>query len=256
MHCQEFEQIVTGLAEGQLMEVVTRTRAVAHTAECARCSRRWQDEQVLRAGLRALAASTAQAEAPVHLKQALRAAFDQQASNSAPAAVVPFPARAPQWPRWAVAAAAAVLLTAGVALTLWLRSTAPAQQPMVAGATASPTPTVTPGLPDVAPVPPPKSDKVIAPRRPASKPGNKTRRVVPQLEPAPTHANDTVAGQFIPLGYARGATQDGLVVRVEVSRASLIAMGLPLDAARADGIVKADLKVGVNGVPLAIRLLQ
>jgi hypothetical protein len=65
-----------------------------------------------------------------------------------------------------------------------------------------------------------------------------------------------VATQFIPLGYAHGPSPDGLVVRVEVSRASLIAMGLPLDAARAEGNVKADLKVGMNGVPVAIRLLQ
>jgi hypothetical protein len=263
MNCQEFEQTVIGLAEGQLMDAALRARGMAHAAECARCSRRWQDEQVLSAGLRAFAVSTANAEAPARLKAALRAAFDEQAKPVAPSVVVPFRSRAPRWPRWALAAAAAVLVMLGVAALIWLRGVAPQSQQLTAGPTTSPSSTVTPVLPNNAPAPLAPQRKNDIAQRNAPKPANRPRRFVPpapQPEPVPTHAAETevteVAAQFIPLNYARGVSQDGLVVRVEVSRANLIAMGLPLDALRTEGNVKADLKVGMNGVPLAIRLLQ
>jgi hypothetical protein len=86
---------------------------MAHALECARCHRRWQDEQVLSAGLRAFAANTANAEAPARLKQTLRAAFDEQAQITTPSTVVPFPGRTQRWPRWALAAAAALLVMVG-----------------------------------------------------------------------------------------------------------------------------------------------
>ena len=258
MNCREFEQLVASLAESQLMDATTRTRGMAHALECTHCNRRWQDEQVLNAGLRAFAANTAAAEAPARLKQMLRAAFDEQAKAAAPSAVVPFPVRAQRWPRWALAVAAALLMTVGIAALVWLRGAAPQPERDVARPSSSPT---------VAPAPPKESPALIAPqpkndiaRRNALKSTNKARRTTPpvlQPEPAPMRTDETeVATQFIPLGYARNSSQDGLVVRVEVSRASLIAMGLPLDAARAEGNVKADLKVGMNGVPVAIRLLQ
>jgi hypothetical protein len=249
MNCQEFEQLVTGLAEGQLMDAATRARAVAHATECPRCDRRWQGEQVLSVGLRAFAASTAEAEAPARLKQALRAVFDEQA-QSAPSVVVPFPARAQRWPRWALAAAAALLVIIGVAALVWLRGAAPQREHIVVSTNPSPTPTPEPHHGTVAPQP----DKVIA--HAAPKPANRPKRMAPPAPQAEQANEKEVAAQFIPLGYAGNSSQDGLVVRVEVSRASLIAMGLPLDASRAEGNVKADLKVGVNGLPLAIRLLQ
>jgi hypothetical protein len=115
---------------------------------------------------------------------------------------------------------------------------------------------VTPGLRNDTPTPKPELDKVVA-KHNAPKPVNKVKRAAPptpQTELAST--TEEVVAQFIPLNYTRNSSQDGMVVRVEVSRASLIAMGLPLDAAHADGNVRADLKVGIDGVPLAIRLLQ
>ena len=63
---------------------------------------------------------------------------------------------------------------------------------------------------------------------------------------------------YIPLTYAANADapQDKMVVRVEVSRAALIGMGLPFDAEQGSELVKADLMVGVDGVPLAIRFVK
>lgn len=257
MNCREFEQLVASLAEDQLMDAATRTRAVAHALECTRCNRRWQDERVLSAGLRAFTASTANAAAPTRLKQTLRAAFDEQAKATTSSAVVPFPVRAQRWPRWALAAAAVLLVTVGIAALVWLRGAAPPQSERnVAGPSSSPTPAVMPAPRNESPTPIAPQPKNEIAKYHAPKSANRGRRTAPPV-PASIRTDDTeVAAQFIPLGYARGSLQDGLVVRVEVSRASLIAMGLPLDAARAEGNVKADLKVGMNGVPVAIRLLQ
>lgn len=254
MNCQEFEQTVASLAEGQLLDAALRARSAAHAAECARCSRRWQDERVLSAGLRAFAASTANEEAPARLKATLRAAFDEQAKPVAPSIVVPFPQRASSWPRWALAAAAAVLVMLSVAALIWWRDVAPSSEQIIVGPSTLPAPSVTPAS-DNAPTPVAPQQKNNLVHHHTPKPANKPKRFAPQPEPAHT-AEAEVAAQFIPLNYARGVSQDGLVVRVEVSRANLIAMGLPLDALRTEGNVKADLKVGMNGVPLAIRLLQ
>jgi hypothetical protein len=62
---------------------------------------------------------------------------------------------------------------------------------------------------------------------------------------------------FIPLTAIADATamHSGTIVRVEMPRASLIAMGLPLNAERAHETVKADIVVGDDGLARAIRLV-
>ena len=62
---------------------------------------------------------------------------------------------------------------------------------------------------------------------------------------------------FVPLTAIADATamRSGTIVRVEMPRASLIAMGLPLHAERADETVKADIVVGDDGLARAIRLV-
>jgi len=69
-------------------------------------------------------------------------------------------------------------------------------------------------------------------------------------------ASETVS-EFIPLTELADATaiSSGTIVRVEMPRASLIAMGLPLNAERAHETVKADIVVGDDGLARAIRLV-
>jgi hypothetical protein len=45
-------------------------------------------------------------------------------------------------------------------------------------------------------------------------------------------------------------------VRVEVPRATLLSLGLPLNLERGDSHVKADLLVGDDGMTRAIRLVR
>jgi hypothetical protein len=67
-----------------------------------------------------------------------------------------------------------------------------------------------------------------------------------------------VATDFMPLGYLNPALlQDGgQIVRVEVPRTTMASFGLPVNMDRYNERVKADVLLGVDGVPHAIRFVQ
>jgi hypothetical protein len=237
MNCPEFELIVGELAEDQLMSAKTRVSALAHAEGCERCARRLANERTLSAGLIALAESTAN-EAPARLKHTLRAAFDAQKPVVAPN-VFSFPARARQW-RWALAAAAVATIVFVITLSVWLRGSTPKTTEVVI--TPTPTPMITPSVPPETQL---AGQSEINPER--RMPSRRRTRTM-----------EDVSASYIPLTYAANvdAPQDRLVVRVEVPRATLIGMGLPFDAEQGSELVKADLMVGVDGVPLAIRFVK
>jgi hypothetical protein len=61
---------------------------------------------------------------------------------------------------------------------------------------------------------------------------------------------------FIPLPNAEGLTpnDDVNVVSVEVPRSAVVAAGIPLTDDRPSELVKADVMLGPDGMPRAIRL--
>jgi hypothetical protein len=63
--------------------------------------------------------------------------------------------------------------------------------------------------------------------------------------------------EFIPLTYLAEETaiQSGTVIRVEMARSTLLAMGLPVSVDRAGETIKADVVVGDDGLARAIRLI-
>ena len=68
---------------------------------------------------------------------------------------------------------------------------------------------------------------------------------------------------FIPLpnsaGFAAGETADGdevNLVRVELPRSAMIALGLDVSADRAEELVEADVMLGSNGMARAVRFLD
>jgi hypothetical protein len=172
--------------------------------------------------------------------------------ENASAIAISMPPVARRWPRLALAAAAALVLVA-LAAMLWPRGRK--LEPADVITRTSPTPVATPDV-NAPPAP------TIEPRM-AKQPALQTpRRSRPPIRPiqveAPMANQSEVATGYIPLTYStdKNAAKDGLVVRVEIARSSLIAMGLPLNIERANERVKADVVLGVDGVPLAIRLVQ
>ncbi|HJQ24972.1 MAG TPA: hypothetical protein VKA60_13730 [Blastocatellia bacterium] len=258
MRCEEFERVVTDLACEFLIEAAQRKRALAHARACARCAARLRQERALSAALN-VAANAETAQAPAGMKTALLAAFQQQA---APAPVTRWPAPSKQAPRrvprWMMAAAAALMLLAIlVALQVLhkqsaVESSANSQTPIA----QSPNSTSVTDKQDVqkkvqAAV---QNDKTTKAPRAARRPMRPVFR--PEMASRNRSSTETVT-EFIPLTTLADATamHSGTVLRVEVPRASLIAMGLPLNAERAHETVKADIVVGDDGLARAIRLV-
>ena len=272
MTCEEFERVVTDLACEFLIEAATRKRALAHARACSRCAARLQQERALTAALGA-AASAETAQAPAHMKAALLAAFQQQAAQAdvtAPPVLMKAPPR--RWSRPLVAAAAVLLLAAVLVALQFLHQQSQAES--LANSAA-----------EVADVPPaqaaaPRTDSEAGKSAIASTtnttesaqsarsdktnraPRDQRRRLRPVFHPEMARstnrpsAAETVT-DFIPLTAIADATamRSGTIVRVEMPRASLIAMGLPLHAERAQETVKADIVVGDDGLARAIRLV-
>lgn len=266
MNCQEFEQIVAELAADKLMSARARVAALAHAAACESCSDRLAAEQALNHGLSEFAKSTRNQQASVRLRQSLRAEFEAQAryvkhaAESAGPKAIQAPERKPffnwQW-SWGLAVAAAAIVIV-FAVSIWRGQQNSKDELSVAG--PSPTPTATPVAPMTLPetVAPQNNLAANVEDRKATGKTVKSKKLPQRRQQPVQNYENNLASNYIPLSYAAGSATPGesLVVRVDVPRATLIAMGLPLSAERGNGMVKADLRVGIDGVPLAIRLVQ
>lgn len=265
MNCQEFEQIVDELAADKLMSARARVTALAHAAACDSCGDRLSAEQALNQGLLGFAKSTASDQASARLRKSLRTAFETQQAKIAAEAVAPnvirMPVRKPffsgQW-NWGLAAAATAAIVFVVAVSVWQSQQTLKDKMILAG--ASPTPTAKP----VAPMP---SPEVVVPQNNLATSAEaqkttgekvKSKKLLQRRQQSVQPYENNLAANYIPLSYAAGSAtpEESLVVRVDIPRTTLIAMGLPLSAEFGNAMVKADLRVGIDGVPLAIRLVR
>ncbi|HKP13727.1 MAG TPA: hypothetical protein VJZ91_16520 [Blastocatellia bacterium] len=270
MTCEAFERVVTDLACEFLIEAAARKRALAHAQACPRCAARLQQERALTAALNEVASSDT-APAPARVKTALLSAFQQQATPAGVAVPLRSTKEPPRrWSRGVMAAAAVVLLAAVlVALQLFRQQTRVESSTdagtAIAVASSSPASSAQPAG---ASQPSRESGAAKREDQTLSAAGTDkqdtprvTRRARSVFRPVLAHAkarrpSETVT-DFVPLTAITDSTamRSGTIVRVEMPRASLIAMGLPLHAERADEIVKADIVVGDDGLARAIRLV-
>ena len=80
-----------------------------------------------------------------------------------------------------------------------------------------------------------------------------------ELAMAQPQADQTDYDDFIPLPNSAGvaADEDDVnLVRVEVPRSAMIALGLEVSADRAEELVEADVMLGSNGIARAVRFLD
>jgi hypothetical protein len=275
MNCQNFESIVNELARQQMMEANLREQALAHTDECEACALRLEDERVLTQKLHAVSIEMNEMEGPARIETELLAAFREHKSTNQ------FTRRQRSmihdWRYWATAAAAALLIVAGIAAMRSRPAPVAVENPYV----------------------PTSGPKVAAVNKDAQSPGT---LVEPQTESPPKqgsavanqnsrrHANsfsarsqtadsrgerdaaatqreatvaanyngDEVATDFLPVGYTSPMNlQDGgQVMRVELPRSALAGFGLPVNMDRVNERVKADVLVGRDGQARAIRFVQ
>ncbi len=251
MNCAAFEALAGDLVRDRLPIGGERDLAFAHAEKCSRCALRLVDERALAADLRALALGTEGAEAPLRVEEALVAAWRKRRIE--PVAAVA-PRRSSGRSTWLWGAAAAVLLSSGVAI---LRSPGKAGPPLMT-TTAAP--------------PPPEA----RPARPAAEEGANAAVLPPSLGPSRAAKPAAPAAAAAAAGRAgdhsrRGArvtfasldgtgSVEGLesahVVRVELPPSALAALGWPVADDGEASLVRADIVVAEDGVARAIRLVE
>ncbi|MBV9211199.1 MAG: hypothetical protein JOZ52_11245 [Acidobacteria bacterium] len=273
MSCYEFAKVVEELASGRQRRDAAHDEGLEHAAMCSRCAARLEVERSLSTGLSALAVEERSIEASALVKRDLLDAFAshrQKASQT----VVSFPRRQSYTRRW-LAAAATLLLAFTLLALRAVRNNAPAAsgEDVIASAASLNFPEIK-TVKTVTPTPPvviqktealkPKVNLVAAVSRSKRKFERKLNPVKPEntasefaTEVASNEAKE-IKSDFVPLTYLNTATamESGIVVRVEVAREKLAALGLPLNLERAGETIKADIVVGDDGVARAIRLVQ
>jgi hypothetical protein len=80
-----------------------------------------------------------------------------------------------------------------------------------------------------------------------------TRRARRAQRPVETPEQVT---EFVPLTYVAQADESGHIVRVNLPRESLFALGVPVSAEQSGEVVKADVMVGDDGLARAIRFVR
>lgn len=237
MDCRQFEEILHDLARAAALDAETLEAGQAHARVCAECRERLAEAQALTEALAALAAESAEAQAPPHLEANLLMAVRQRRQRPAV-----------RWQPWAVGGiAAALLLAVALALPRWESFSGTQSRQIAADQPAAP-----------AHAPAVKHETAPQPAR-SSPPAGK---IAPRQQ-APYDLNRVVwATDFVPVPFSDGLMpdEDAAVVRVQMARSELASLGFPVSEDGAeDGaaqLIQADLLIGQDGQPRAVRLIQ
>ena len=228
MTCREFDEVVHGFVRMELLDVSVREAALEHAAHCELCSERMADAAALADASETREGSRVRTQTPPHVEAALLAAFRSHHRRAS-------------WRRtleWAsVGAAAAVLL-----VFLWTvsgrskgqTSTAPQERCLLSiGNAAGGEGACHAKQDEVAPVPAAASEDAPA-------------------------SESYVASDFVPVPFtgAIAADDPGMIVRVQLTRASLAQLGYPVAETPDEDLILADVLVGEDGWPRGVKLIQ
>ena len=218
MTCREFEADVVDLARGTEAGAEAAARVQAHLEGCAGCAARLERERQLPEALKAMAGAEPPSARASAIEAELLTAFAERRGAGSRLTQAPQYTRAvPALRVWLAAAAVLVL-----AVAVWQGiARRPSSEGTVAGTEAGP----------------------------ASAAGGQEARPVP--------AGGGQALQFVALPTAIGlpALESGRIVRVQFPAAELPAYGFDVTPQAAAGAVEADLLVGQDGQPRAIRFV-
>jgi len=260
MNCKEFEDIINYLVRAKMIDAASSAAGLAHAEICERCASRMADERSLSAGLKSLAVSDEGKAPPASVEAALLEAFRAQASNP-PARRLQVQSRS--WPRWALAAAAAILIAFALIVYRAIQNEPQKDDKALIKKTTTPqsfADSEKQVVNDAVKPEPRRGSRAPRPRR-----GGRPRLINPFIiDGGTTHAKESeYATDFFPLSYSddQKPMEGGEVIRVQVIRVqmprpALIAFGLPVNVERADVPVKADLLVGEDGLARAIRFVR
>jgi hypothetical protein len=271
MNCTEFQTIVNELVYDKVVDAETRQTGLSHAALCADCAMLLSETQDVRTALQMTRRGETE-EAPARVRQSLLASFSEQRRAGTPGKVVTAPAtitsissrRKFAWLGAAAVAAAAALLIALLLPMLLRRTPTSKTSDGAVVIKSSPIPLETPKKQPPTPAPQISKERVAGVQHAIPHPKHnglvaRTSRKPNRVEKVTSEASAKKTGnEFLPLTYLASATamESGTVVRVKLSRATLITLGFPVNVEHADDVVKADLIVGDDGVARAIRLVD
>lgn len=229
MTCREFDEIVHGFVRMELLDVNAREAALEHAARCEHCSQRMADAAALAEASEMMGQSARAEQTPPRVEASLLAAYRNHHRRAS-------------WRRtmeWAsVGAAAAVLL-----IFLWTVGGRSKGQPSA---------------------PAPRKDVTTQSKMPleakapdASKPDVAAPVAAAIAADAPV-SETYVASDFVPVPFTGAITADdpGMVVRVQLTRASLAQLGYPVVETPDEDLILADVLVGEDGWPRGVKLIQ
>jgi len=232
MTCREFDEAIHEFIRMELLDVDTRDAVLEHAAWCGACSERMAEATALVEGSEALGSQARNLETRSRVESAVLAAFQDHH-------------RRVSWRRaleWAcVGAVAATLL-----IFLWTmsgrskNSSSPLPRHDVSSQSSEPEEV--------------KTTTGIIPVEAASEEASQSSK--PELS---SFSNETyVASDFVPVPFAGGisAEDPGMIVRVQLTRASLAQLGYPVAATTDDDMIPADVLVGEDGWPRGVKLVQ
>jgi hypothetical protein len=228
MTCREFAEVVHDFVRMDLLDVNEREAVLEHAAQCDACSQRLAEAVALAEASQMAGESVAEDLAPARVEAVLLAAFREHH-------------RRVSWRRtfeWVgVGAAAAVLLA-----FLWIT---------VGGSKEQSTP-----VQKREPISQPNFP-VDARVSPAQKPESVIRNV-PAGHAHPANGETYAASDFVPVPFAGAVTADdpGMIVRVQLTRASLAQLGYPLAETPGEELISADVLVGEDGWPRGVKLIH
>jgi hypothetical protein len=243
MNCQRFEEVINDVAREQIMDAATRHDATRHARECLVCGNRFDDEQELTIGLRQLVDYSASELPAKEVEVRLLQAFDEHRILT--------PRTVPSRRYWIAAVAAMLLIAFGLLVVRsWQRSATPGAQEANqipknnVEQPTDPSPEQLQRLPEMT-------------RNDGTSKHRIKRNVRPAKDELTNHVSD-IGSQFIPVSYGSTADLDagGQIVRVELPRSAIAALGLPVNMDRSDQKVKVDVLVGIDGRARAIRLVS
>jgi plasmid stabilization system protein ParE len=235
MECQECDSVIHDFMRAEVANEEERTRAFDHIVHCARCEARFLSVRALERALRTLAETTDAERSAAQLEPVLRTVFQQQKRvRQSPVA---------SW--LAIGIAAALLLSVGVVSRQ--RIFAPERRSTILATAHSV-----------------QSENVSNAQipEPAAKLAQETRKhgkSRPRVPAQRREGEEFVTG-FYALPYAENSDHimSGEVVRVQLRGSALPGIGFPmaLNGDTAAEQITADLIVGENGLPLAIRFVR
>ena len=230
MTCREFDEVVHGFVRMELLDVNVREAVLEHAAHCELCSQRMADAAALAEASEMMGKSAREEQTPPRVEASLLAAYRNHHRRAS-------------WRRtmeWAsVGAAAAVLL-----IFLWTVSG------RSKGQSSSPAP---------------EEGCLISIGNAAG--GEGACRPRSQNEAAPaadavvadaSGSETYVASDFVPVPFTGAITADdpGMIVRVQLTRASLAQLGYPVAETPDEDLILADVLVGEDGWPRGVKLIQ